>query len=263
MARGARARGKRIAFGDGQQIKWDHHSAAIFQDNPNIAQPGSENDSDLEWIPFYRGHRIYNTELAGKWGWNYEFRPIPGEMFLTDEERQWAEKYGKDFILIEPNVPTKSVAVNKQWDVRRYDKVARYLHKDGHDIRQFIYRGYKHRVPLSKTIPTPSFRHALAVMERAKLYIGPEGGLHHGAAAMGTRAVVIFGGFIPPEVTGYDTHINISANGKACGSFRNCSHCRVAMESISVDRVHKAALSMLEQPVPAWKPPSSWGVRHI
>jgi hypothetical protein len=34
MARGAAARGKRIAFGDGKKILWDHHSELIFRGKP-------------------------------------------------------------------------------------------------------------------------------------------------------------------------------------------------------------------------------------
>ncbi len=250
MARGAKDRGKRIAFGDGKQIIWDYQSEQIFQDNPNIARPGSENDDDIEWVHFCRGHRIYNTQLHNKWGWNYEFRPISGEVFFTEKELQWAERWGRDFIIIESNVPeNKTVRYNKQWPVVKYEKLARYLHKAGHDIRQFVYPGARHRVMVSKPIKTPTFRHALAVMARAKLYIGPEGGLHHGAAAVGTRAIVIFGGFIPPEVTGYDMHVNIAAPGKACGSYIRCQHCAAAMESITVEEVHRAAVSQLVREV--------------
>lgn len=246
LARGAHKRGKRIAFGDGKTIIWDHQSEQIFQGNPNIAPLGSEGADDLQWINFYRGNRLYNTQRAGRWEWNYDFRPTPGEIFFTDQELKWAERFGRDFIIVESNVPEhKTVARNKQWPILRYEKLARYLHKGGHDIRQFVYFNARHKVVVAKPIKPPNFRHALAVLARAKLYIGPEGGLHHGAAAVGTKAVVIFGGFIPPQVTGYDMHVNIAAEGKACGVYTRCAHCAEAMESISVEQVHRAAMSQL------------------
>jgi hypothetical protein len=51
----------------------------------------------------------------------------------------------------------------------------------------------------------------------AALLISPEGGLHHAAAALGVRAVVIFGGFISPATTGYELHTNLFTGGQACG----------------------------------------------
>src|ERR1700751_5669108 len=91
MARGAQARGKRIAFGDGKQILWDHQSEQVFRKNPNVAFPGCERDGDLEWIPFYRGNRIYNTQAHNRWMWNYDFKAVPGEVFLTQEELQFGQ----------------------------------------------------------------------------------------------------------------------------------------------------------------------------
>lgn len=85
LARGAAARGKRIAFGDGRRIAWDQHSKEIFRGNPNIAPPGSEADPDLEWIDYRTGHRIYNglDRARRRWIWNMDFRPVPGEFFST------------------------------------------------------------------------------------------------------------------------------------------------------------------------------------
>jgi hypothetical protein len=63
-------RGKRIAFGDGYRIRWDKNSAAIFRKNKNIAIPGTERQSDIEWVHFYTGNRLYNKQGANRWIWN-------------------------------------------------------------------------------------------------------------------------------------------------------------------------------------------------
>src|ERR1051326_7125772 len=113
MARGAADRGRRIAFGDGRRIIWDTNSEQIFEGNRNIARPGSEGAKDLEWIAFYKGIRIYNTQGSGRWIWNEDFRPIPGEIVLSEKEQRLGKRYGKGFVLIEPNVELwKSVAKN-------------------------------------------------------------------------------------------------------------------------------------------------------
>lgn len=147
---------------------------------------------------------------------------------------------GKDFILIEPNVPwKKSVAPNKDWGLKRYQGVVDRLKAEGYEIVQTNHG--RDRLDGVRTISTPTFRHALAALSRARLAILPEGGLHHGAAALGIPAVVLFGGFIPPAVTGYDMHINLTGDVEACGSLRPCKHCREAMDNISVEQVYDAA----------------------
>lgn len=246
FAKGAKDRGKRIAFGDGRKILWDQHSEQIFRNNPNIAPSGDEHDLDLKWIPFYKGQRIYNKHdhVNNKWIWNYNFKAIPGEIFFSDEELSFANKVGRDFVLIEPSVPAyKSVAPNKTWPFIRYVHVAEALRAKGFDVRQF--RNGGEALPGVGEIKAASFRHALAALSQAALYIGPEGGLHHGAAAVGISAVVIFGGFIPPRVTGYDAHTNLTGGAVACGSLSACRHCEEAMEAIKIKHVYHAAKEIL------------------
>lgn len=250
MARGAHARGKRIAFGDGKTIQWHPYAHEIFRNNPNVAPPGSEDAQDIEWIAHYWGKRLYNRCTPTHWEWVGGHNNKPGEIFFSDEELKFASQFEPGFILIEPNVPKfKSVAVNKQWALDRYDSAARDLARGGHRIAQFRYgppSGPGHTLSGVKRIEAPTFRHALAVLACAKLYIGPEGGLHHGAAAVGVPAVVIFGGFIAPATTGYDTHHNIfRGDGVACGSLKPCNHCKRALYSITVDEVVLAARGLL------------------
>lgn len=245
MARGAKDRGKRIAFGDGQKIIFSPWSEQIFRGNPNIAHPGDESDDDIEWIRHHKGHRLYNSAGRNRWVWNMAFRPSPGELFFSAEEADFAESVGSDFVVIEPNVPAhKSVAANKEWGSSRYEMVACELARD-HRVIQFWYENARARCASATQLRTPTFRHALAVLSRASLYIGPEGGLHHGAAAVGIPAVVLFGGFIPPAVTGYPAHTNLTGGATACGKLQRCSHCRAAMDAISVDRVLSAAKQYL------------------
>jgi hypothetical protein len=245
LARGARARGKRIAFGDGKRIAWYYNSETIFRGNPNIAAPGSEHGRrDLEWIPFYKGSRLYNRHdrVKNRWIWNMDFRCKPGELFFSEDEKAKGDAYGTDFIVIEPTVPSqKSCAPNKDWGRENYQAVADRLRSEGGRLVQLVHGGSGRPLNGVQPIATSSFRDALAVLANASLYIGPEGGLHHGAAAVGIAAVVLFGGFIPPAVTGYDTHINLTGGADACGNINPCSHCRAAMKAISVNEVFSAA----------------------
>ncbi len=252
LARGAKARGKRIAFGDKRNIIFSQWSSTVFRNNPNIAHPGDETASDVEWIDFYKGNRRYNSLHSShtKWVWNMDFRPTPGELFFSPDELAFANKIKPGFVLVEPNLPRhKSVARNKDWGASRYYTVVSELVKKGHRVLQFDYDSVQVRCPGAVLVRTPSVRHALATLAKASLYIGPEGGLHHGAAAVGIPGVVLFGGFIPPTVTGYDTHINLTGDTKACGSLDPCPHCRAAMDKISVRDVLDAADRVLNATV--------------
>lgn len=243
MARGAHARGELVAFGCGKKIRWDGNSELIFHGNINIARPGQEREPNLRWVNFYKGSRIYNhhDRAGNRWVWNYKFKATPGEMFFSAGEKQAGERAGKGFVLIEPNVEAGKIGVvNKDWGFARYQKVTDLLRRDGHRIVQFRYGKTGRMLQGAEAVGTKDFRDALSVLANASLYVGPEGGLHHGAAAVGIPAVVIFGSWIPPQVTGYDTHTNI-ASGKACGSLSPCQHCRDALDAITVEQVYQAA----------------------
>lgn len=220
----------------------------MFRDNPNIAKPGCERAPDLEWIAFHKGHRIYNTQHASepRWVWNYDFKPTPGELFFNTAEQRNATRHGKGFIVIEPNVPWwKSVAPNKDWGRQNYQAVADKLRAQGYRIAQFRHRDSNIQLAGVERIRALSFRDAIAILSHAALYIGPEGGMHHGAAAVGVNAVVLFGGFIPPSVTGYDGHANLTGGAQACGFYQPCDHCKQAMANISVEEVVGAAMERL------------------
>ncbi|TGT76729.1 MULTISPECIES: glycosyltransferase family 9 protein [unclassified Mesorhizobium] len=246
MARGAAARGKRIAFGDMRRIRWDANSEKIFRGNPNIAWPGAEGRSDIEWIPYYKGHRIYNRQVGDRWEWNLDFHAVPGEMYFSDEEKIAGERYGKRFVLIESNIEAyKSCAPNKDWGRRNYQRIADELKNKGYRVAQFAYEKSGPLLHNVETFQTSSFRSAVAILANAALYIGPEGGLHHAAAAVDTPAVVLFGGFIPPSVTGYAPHANLTGGAEACGSLKPCEHCLQAMQRITCDEVLDLALERL------------------
>jgi ADP-heptose:LPS heptosyltransferase len=237
FAKGAKDRGTKIAFGDGQRIIWGPHSDEIFKNNPNVVRPDEPRNQSWTWIEYYKGNRIYNRLIDGKWVWNYKFNAMPGEIFFQDNEKV---NIDSGFILIEPYVPRhKSVWPNKDWGFEKYNRVCRRLTDRGHRVIQFA-NGIK-ELDGAKIIKTKSFRHAMAIMAHAKLAILPEGGLHHAAAALGKPAVVIFGGFIPPQVTGYDMHTNLTGGVKACGSLTTCLHCREALNNITVEDVFHAA----------------------
>lgn len=254
MARGLHARGKRAAFGDGRKIIWGPFCEEMFLHNPNIARPGSEQSKDLEWIAHYKGpgksERKYNKLVNGKWVWNYNFKVTPGEFFFSEIEKGQVEHFSAVMtgsIVIEPNVPwQKTVAGNKDWGEKKYQHLTDLLLERGLRVIQFCHKNSRRKLVGAQLIELPTFRNVLRCMSMASLYIGPEGGMHHAAAALGMKAIVIMGGFIPPQVVGYPGHINLTGGAEACGNIEPCSHCQRAMERISVDEVMEAAWRQYE-----------------
>jgi hypothetical protein len=248
LARGAFARGKRVAFGDGTRIRWRPQAHEIYAGNPNVAPPGSEGAPDLEWVPYYSGHRMYGEVVIDRWVF-HDFRCPPGELFFSADEIAYACAIRcPNLVVIEPRTKEMGacVGVNKQWPQDRYLEVARDLALDGYTPVCLGPPGVRGWTDLP-VIHTPTFRHAVALMGAALLYVGPEGGLHHGAAAADTQAIVIFGGFNSPRSTGYPWHTNLTAGGEPCGRINPCKHCRKAMDSITVADVLAHARRILAQ----------------
>src|SRR5262245_54618151 len=245
FARGAVARGKRIAFGDGKRIIWGPWCKEAFRNNPNIAWQA--NEANIEWKDYYKGHRGYNSadNARRRWIWNYDFKAPIGEFFWDAMEKARTMPR-RGACLIEPNVPWhKSVSVNKDWGRQNYQRLADLLAFSGWRILQTSHG--KVRLEHVETIQVNSFRDAAAVIASVDLAIVPEGGLHHAAAAVGTNAIVLHGGFTPPAVLGYSMHVNLTGTNEACGNWDRCLHCRRALDSIEVEHVYVLADATLRQ----------------
>lgn len=190
------------------------------------------------------GHRPYiKLKTAERWYWN-KYRPEPADVVLTQAEHEFAEGISRPFIVLEPHV--KAVGHrNKDWGWTHWEDLATLLRRDNHRVIQMVRPGEK-VLRHAEGAQVPEFRKALAVLGQATLYVGPEGGLHHGAAAMRTPAVVLFGEFISPDTTGYANHANLFASNQACGLRTDCPGCRKAMQAIAPEEVATQVRSMLE-----------------
>ena len=168
----------------------------------------------------------YARTTVDRWAWN-GWRVSPGEIYLTPPERRAFESVA-GCVVIEPHVKGPK-QVNKQWGFARWQALV--------DLRpdlKFVQLGPAGTVLLRgvRHVQTATLREAAAALSQAQAAVLPEGGLHHAAAALGVPAVVLFGGFISPASTGYDTHVNLFTGWEACGHKAPCPHCRDAMARI-------------------------------
>lgn len=191
------------------------------------------------------------------------FRVRPGRLELSSALTEWAaHNVSGAAIVIEPNVKGTASADNKQWPWERYaDLVSRVPLP----WVQCAPEGAR-TLPGVEVLRTPSFWHAAAAIRRALGYVGPEGGLHHAAGALGADAVIVFGGFNSPEMYGYPWHSNLHvADESGWGWRRSHPACRAAMDAISVEQVAAACRQLwIESPHPTpdafvHRPLESWG----
>jgi ADP-heptose:LPS heptosyltransferase len=180
--------------------------------------------------------RPYHTAKADdKWTYNLDFRPEPGEIYFSSGEREIGETY-RDRVIIEPHIKP-SASPNKQWGWDRWSALCKLLMKSGVRPTQLGPQGIR-LLDGADFVATPTFRVAAAILARARAAVLPEGGPHHAAAACSVPAVVIFGGYIAVETTGYEMHRNLGVKvGEACGNRRPCKHCADVMAAITPEQV--------------------------
>lgn len=205
----------------------------LWKGNPRIAHPSE--DGKFQRLINGPGVRPYHTSKSdARWTYNLNYRATPAELFFTDGELEVGQRYG-GHVILEPHIKNKA-SPNKQWGWVHWNKLAWLLMKRRLPVAQMGVTS-----PLLEGVeclPTATFREACAVLKFSRAAVLPEGGLHHAAAAVGLPAVVIFGGFTPVEVTGYEGHINLGASGAdACGNRQPCTHCEQIMASITPEVV--------------------------
>lgn len=214
----------------------------VWENNPYIVKAIRDIPSGVATLksgPFCRPYYSTFDRVNGTKFTEWNVRGCPGEIYLTDDELSYSEsvinEFG-NFILIEPNLSNIS-NVNKQWGIEKWIRLAK---KIGNNVLQISPPGAEGIQGVRQLRP-PTFRKAAAVLKKALVSVLPEGGLHHASAAVGGKAIVIFGGHISPVTTGYDCHINVyhEIEGSPCGQWEPCVHCKKAMDMITVDEIYQ------------------------
>lgn len=130
------------------------------------------------------------------------------QLFLDDVEKEWAsQNIPSRAITICPIGKTSFSANRKEWGFKNFQKLVELL-----PDYNFIQIGLDndpllHNVQDSRGL---SVRQSAALIQASKLFVGLEGGFMHVARAVNIKSVIIFGGYILPEVSGYPENINIS-----------------------------------------------------
>jgi len=219
-----------------------------WRNNPAVSR---ELRSGIDSIINCPGQRSYIKQWKHsprRTEFNLDHRARAGKIYLTVEEECTVRALVPEgeFVIIEPatRVSVKS-SRNKDWGMERWAEV----------IRDFPVPVYQFDIgdetPLLESVGiiySNDFRISVGIIKFAVLVLTIDGGMHHFAASMGTDAVVVFGGFCDPKITGYNSHANFYSDidGSPCGRYDPCSHCKEAMALITPEQVRAEALKRLE-----------------
>lgn len=211
-----------------QNLLWEGNPAW----NPSASEIIVDCPSSRPYITQWDGSRIIL---------NMKHRPRAGRVFLTKQEKESVAIEGQ-FAVISPHIKPNA-SVNKSWGAERWAETIKDFPIPVYQLGPAV----EHTITGANHFSTPTMRHAAAAIARATIVLTNEGGSHHLAASMGTPAVVVFGGFMHPKVTGYKQHANLigDAGHVGCGKYEPCSACRNSLDKITPNMVKHAAKGLL------------------
>lgn len=223
--------GKRVVIIDSKKNIRQHE---IFLNNPYLVDPQNHVEhEEIVGLLDAPGPRPYIEDVKDrKIVFNEKHRAPKGEIWFSAFELEKADRYvqslPENFVVVEPNVKGTISAENKQWPFERWQRVADELPTVQLGPGKALRNAFQIR---------ERFRIACAILQRASLFVGTDGGLHHAAGALNVPAVVLWGGYSSPKTLGYEDHFNIWDGDDPCGSLDPCNHCRAKMDAISVEAV--------------------------
>lgn len=236
-----------MALGEAQALhEWTGHPVVILDRHgkprwspvwdgcPEVAKKLTSKTSMIVNAGHCRPYIDYQASTPDRWRF-LPYTPRPARLFL-------GVGVGRadgcdDTIILNPTLKANAPPA-KRWPLEKWQLLADTLSSD-FDVVQFDH-GVDARARLDRvrTIKTPTFRDAWRHVMQSRVVVTHEGALHHAAAALARPAVVIFGGYISPDTTGYDSHVNLfSGDDRTIGWRRRNELCRLAMEMITVHEV--------------------------
>jgi len=261
---------KQIVIGSLEEKKF--YNSLIYLNNPNITPIDKvDKNKPIHFIDYHSRNRPYidykNSNKSNR-KWNMKFSPVPGRLYFTEDEKNkakiildeakdhWKKINSTEFkaVIFFESTSTKIdhnyyyyKMKNKDWGGSNWKELILKL-KDNYLIIQSKHEKSERYDGTYYSSIDFDFRIACALMKECDLFLGPEGGFGHAAAALDKKAVLYFGGWIHPKVTGYNFHENIYFDhpDSPCGAVGYiCKHCEDARHFIGVDYVYDKIISII------------------
>ena len=127
-------------------------------------------------------------------------------IFLTDNENDYAQKQIENLetpVITIHTTPDSFDNGRKLWPVEYWEKLVGLLQNKNCSVIQLGGFGELHIKGAVDLTGKQDIRHSMALIKAANLHIGVVSSLMHGAAATGTEAIILFGGFERYSLHGY------------------------------------------------------------
>lgn len=213
----------------------------VWEGNPNIARPGQPHDGVIDMAS---GKRPYIESATAERYVHKAYRPTPAWMRIGPQAQVFANQ-ARGAVLFHPYIKLRA-SPNKQWPLESWQKLVSLA--PGVRWLQLVEPGFR-RLRGVEELPTHNFMDAVGAISGAAALVCHEGALHHAAAAVGTPAIVIRGGYTY-GTTEYDGQVNFTVRDDryphGCGMRVPCGHCKQAMSEITPERVAAALQEILE-----------------
>jgi ADP-heptose:LPS heptosyltransferase len=129
------------------------------------------------------------------------------ELFLAEDEIAEIDRlFPSEYVTICPRGKTTFCANRKEWGFENFQGL-----RDLMPEVRFLQVGIPSDPLLENVVDGRHLnaRQTAAAIRKSRFFIGLEGGLMHLAKAVGLKAVIIYGGLIKPEISGYEENLNI------------------------------------------------------
>ena len=162
------------------------------------------------------------------------------ELYLSDQEIENAKNiYPSEYVAIAPTGKTKFSANRKEWGFDNFQKIVNSFPEI-----KFVQIGISSEPLLENVVDARnlSLRDTAALLYNSLFFLGLEGGFMHMSKAVGKTSIIIFGGYIKPEISGYkdDENIYSPVDCSPCFDSHNkkieCDS-MICMKNISVELV--------------------------
>jgi len=240
--------GKKIKpkYGTGWSILFDN---VEFLSDDGVTVNARDNDGPVDYHVDYYEDRKENQRIIFK-----PFVPTPFKVRLSDQEISYAKdvinNYKLDkFCIVNPDYKSTFFSHNKNWGFEKYQQLTNRLSEDIQVVRIMPGNNLYNEPHLENAIniTEKNIRNSISIMSFSHFGVSYDGLLQHVFGGFNIPAVIIQGGLVNREIMSYNMHLYHTYDhpDTPCGSMTECSHCKEANESITVDDVYASCLKLL------------------
>ena len=175
------------------------------------------------------------------------------EMYFSPREEESVDrlqeslKLATDFVVIEPYSKSHWFGDLREWSFERWERVVKSVREQNVPVVQIGEGGRPILEGAIDMTGRTSFREAVLLMKRARLFLGQDGGLMHAANAVNVPSVIVWGGVNLPDFIGYRKHTVLCRHVDCapCGLRGDCPYDKKCLTTVEASEVISTVSGML------------------